>query len=162
MSLKLSKRLKEIVNMCEPCDTIIDVGTDHGKVAISIANGNIAHTILAVDNKKGPLLMCKKNASMYMTNKEVDFKILLSDGIRDLDKNVESGIIVAGMGYDNIKEILSDIKQYNYKYIILSPHTKIKELINFLDENNIYVVEQKNVLEWKKQYSIIKAKRKVV
>ena len=160
MSLKLSKRLKEIVDMCEPCDTIIDVGTDHGKVAIEIANKNIAKTVLAVDNKKGPLEMCKKNVCMYMHSETVDFKILLSDGIKDLNKEVLSGIIIAGMGYDSIKSILSDIQNYNFKYIILSPHTKITELIEFLNDKNIEVVEQKAVLECKKNYIIMKAKKK--
>lgn len=157
MSIKLSKRLAKIVDMCDKVDTIADVGTDHGKVPITLANLGIAKNVIAIDNKKGPLEICKKNAELYIDNKEVSFKALLSNGIDDLDKNIESGIIITGMGYDNIKEIICNINDYNYKYLILSPHTKINELIKYLYTMNIEIESQESVFEDDKYYYIIKA-----
>ena len=157
MSIKLSKRLSKIVSMCEPVDTIIDVGTDHGKVPITLANLGLAKNIIAVDNKKGPLEACIKNAKINIVNNDVNFKTLLSNGIEDIDKNIEAGIIITGMGYDNMREILININDYNFKYLLLSPHTKINELISFLTSLNIDIVEQETVFDDNKNYNIIKA-----
>ena len=156
MSIKLSKRLSKIVELCDPVDTIIDVGTDHGKVPITIANLGISKNVIAIDNKPGPLEFCKKNAELYLKNKNVNFKSQLSDGLEKVDKNIESGIIISGIGFDNMKEIIQDINEYNFKYMILSPHTKITELIKYLSTLDILVTEQENVFEDNKYYYIIK------
>ena len=159
MSLKLSKRLSKIVELCEPVDTIIDVGTDHGKVPITIANLGISNNVIAIDNKEGPIEICKKNAQIYLSNHSVKFNVLLSNGLEKVDKNIDSGIIISGIGYDNIKEIIKDINSYNFKYLILSPHTKVTELIKLLDLMNIEILEQVSVFEDDKYYFIIKARK---
>lgn len=161
MSLKLSKRIKKIIELCEPCDTIIDVGTDHGKVAITVANINISNEVIAIDNKKGPLQNCENNAKLYLNNDSAKFTLLLSDGLTNVNKNKEIGIIITGMGYDNIRQVLFNIKEYNFKYLILSPHTKINELISYLDSIDLMICEQECVFEDEKYYYIIKVKRKI-
>ena len=157
MSIKLSKRLSKIIEMCEPVDTIIDVGTDHGKVPITIANLGVSKNVIAIDNKPGPLEICKKNAELYMTNENVCFKTLLSNGLDKVDKSIESGIIISGIGFDNTKEIIKDINEFNFKYLILSPHTKVTELLKLLSTLNLVVNDQENVFEDDKYYYIIKA-----
>lgn len=159
MKLNLSKRLKKIVDMCEPCDLIADVGTDHGKVAISVANMNISNEVFAIDNKIEPLTTCEKNAKLYLNANSSKFTTICSNGIESLDRKREVGIIITGIGYDNMYNILLNINEYNYKYLILSPHTKITTLISFLDSINIRVVEQESVFEFDKYYYIIKAKK---
>ena len=157
MSIKLSKRLAKIVAMCDKVDTIVDVGTDHGKVPITLANLGIAKNVIAIDNKKGPLDTCIKNANLYIVNNSVNFKTLLSNGIDNIDKDIETGIIITGMGYDNIKDIIKNINDYNFKYLILSPHTKINELIKYLSSKFIKIISQESVYEDDKYYYIIKA-----
>ena len=157
MKLKLSKRLELIVSMCEYCDTIIDVGTDHGKVPITIANIGLAKNVIAIDNKKGPLKTCEENAKLFLMNDRVSFTTLLSNGLTKVDKDIECAIIISGMGYDNIKEILCDICERNYKYLILSPHTKIDDFKEFLLDNNIKIIEDREVYEDNKNYHIFKA-----
>ena len=161
MKLKLSKRLDLIVKMCDYCETIIDVGTDHGKVPITIANLGLAKNVIAIDNKKGPLKSCDENAKLYLTNDNVSFTTLLSDGLSKIPKNIECAIIIAGIGYDNMKEILVDIEERNYKYLILSPHTKIDKFIEFLLSKNIIIIENRQIFEDNKNYNIIKAVRNV-
>ena len=160
MTFNLSKRLKKIVSMCEPVDTIVDVGTDHGKVAITLSNMCISKNVIAIDNKPGPLKFCEENAKEYLESSHSNFTTLLCDGITKLDKKVECGIIIAGIGYDNLIEIISNVSEYNYKYLILSPHTKITELIKYLDKHDIDLIEQENVFEDDKYYYILKAKKR--
>ena len=160
MTLNLSKRLKKIVSMCEPVDTIVDVGTDHGKVAITLSNMGISKNVIAIDNKSGPLRACYENAKEYLKPGHSNFTTLLSEGITRLDKTIECGIIIAGIGYDNLIEIISNISEYNYKYLILSPHTKITELIKYLDLHNMDLIEQENIFEDDKYYYILKARKR--
>lgn len=160
MTFNLSKRLNKIISMCEPVDTIVDVGTDHGKVAITISNLGISKNVIAIDNKPGPLKFCEENARAYLENGHSNFSTVLCDGITKLDKTIECGIIIAGIGYDNLIEIIKDISEYNYKYLILSPHTKITELIKYLDAHNIDLIEQENIFEDDKYYYILKAKKR--
>ena len=159
MKLSLSKRLTKIVEMCDEVDTIIDVGTDHGKVPITLANLGEANNVIAIDNKTGPLKVCEDNAKIYLNDKDFNFKTLLCDGLSKVDKNIECGIIITGMGFDIMSNILSNINEYNYKYLILSPHTKITELIKLLYKLNIDLIEQNSVYEDEKYYYILKAKK---
>ena len=156
MSLKLSKRMMKIVELCDTCDTIIDVGTDHGKVPITIANLNLAKNVIAIDNKRGPLKACEENANLYLTNSNASFSTLLSEGLTKVDKDIECGIIITGIGYDNMCEILSDINERNFKYLILSPHTKIDSLIEFLTNIGLKVETHVEMDEDKKHYHILK------
>ena len=156
MKLKLSKRLELIVKMCDYCDTIIDVGTDHGKVPITIANLGLAKNVIAIDNKKGPLKTCAENAYIHLKNEDVSFTTLLSDGLTKVDKSIECAIIITGMGYDNMCEILSDINERNFKYLILSPHSKIDKFKEFLSDKNLSIIEENSIFEDKKNYSIMK------
>ena len=160
MNLKLSKRLELIVKMCDYCDTIIDVGTDHGKVPITIANLGLAKNVIAIDNKKGPLKTCAENASIYLKNENVSFTTLLSDGLSKVDKSIKCAIIITGMGYDNMCEILNDINERNVNYLILSPHSKIDKFKKFLLDNNLCVIEENFIFEEKKNYSIMKVIKK--
>lgn len=156
MKLKLSKRLELIVKMCDCSDTIIDVGTDHGKVPITIANLGLAKNVIAIDNKKGPLETCDKNAKIFLHNKDVLFTTLLSEGLEKVDKDIECGIIITGIGYDNMCEILSDINERNFKYLILSPHSKLDKFKEFLNDLNLKIIEENTIFEDKKNYSILK------
>lgn len=159
MGLKLSKRMETIVAMCDPTDTIVDVGTDHGKVAIAVANAKLANQVIASDINDKPLNACIENAKLYLDNNSFDFKTLVSDGLKGIDKGIRCGIIIAGIGYDLICEILKDIDEYNFEYLILSPHTKQAEFVKFLQEKNLRVVEERTVYEDEKAYFIFKVRR---
>ena len=56
-----------------------------------------------------------------------------------------------------MKEIIKDINEFNFKYLILSPHTKVTELLKLLSTLNLVINEQENVFEDDKYYYIIKA-----
>lgn len=156
MGLGLSKRMQAIVSMCDKVHTIVDVGTDHGKIAIEVANKGISKCVIATDINVKPLAACINNAKTYLENEDVDFKTLVSDGLEKIDKSIETGIIIAGMGFDLICDILTNIDEYNYKYLILSPQTKQAEFVRFLQSKNLDVVEERTVYEDDKAYFIFK------
>ncbi len=51
--MKLSKRLQAIYDMV-PSGVAADVGSDHGKLIISLFEGGVISKGYAIENKKGP------------------------------------------------------------------------------------------------------------
>ncbi len=50
----LSKRLSMILDLVEPCDTLADVGTDHGYLALEAILSGKAKQVIAADVRQGP------------------------------------------------------------------------------------------------------------
>ncbi len=53
--MEISLRLKEIANMVDKCQSVVDVGTDHAYIPIYLIKNNICKSAIAGDINKGPL-----------------------------------------------------------------------------------------------------------
>ena len=158
--LKLTKRLKEIVDFVDECDTIIDIGTDHGKVPITLANIGKAKNIIATDINEGPLIACKKNAYKYLQNENVKISFIKTNGLIGIDKNLKAEVIITGMGFDLIREILKNVGEYAIDKLIVSPHTKPTEFIKFVNEINFEIMKIKTIYEDNICYFVFKCYKK--
>lgn len=137
----ISKRIKTVSSFIKPFTRIADVGCDHGYLIIeAFLNHNITFA-QAIENKKSPLLSAKENIKKYDFFKKVVFT--LSNGITDLDKQVEV-LIIAGLGGLNIIEILSanPSKLRNIKRIILQPNRNIYEVRKWTLENKWEIINE--------------------
>ena len=154
--LKLTKRLKGIVDFTDEYDTIIDVGTDHGKVPITLANMGKAKNIIATDVNLEPLNVCKNNAKKYLLNKNFPISFIKTNGLLGIDKNLDCEVIISGMGYDLIKDILNDINEYSIKELIISPHTKPNEFVKLVPKLGFNIIDIKTIFEDDKCYFVFK------
>ena len=121
--MRLSARHEAIVSQVTPGAKVLDVGTDHGFVAIALVKRGIASYVCASDINEGPLWRAQENMELY----GVDFPLYLADGIIDVPIDNIDTIIIAGMGGELIAEILSKRDLADRK-LILCPHTKAHEL----------------------------------
>ena len=153
--MKVSNRLKFIASLCNKCNTFADIGTDHGYVPYLMLKDNKAKKIIATDVRIKPINTAKANLSKF-DQKRLDFRV--GDGLSVIDYDEAEGICICGMGYDLIKNILSNIELYNFRYLIVSPHTKQKEFEKFIIKKglfyNLYIIEDN-----KKTYYIYKIRR---
>lgn len=141
----ISKRIKTVSSFIKPFTRIADVGCDHGYLIIeAFLQQNITFA-QAIDNKEAPLLSAKENIQGYDFFNNVVFT--LSDGIKDLDKQVEV-LIIAGIGGLNIIEILTanPSKLHNIKRIILQPNRNLYEVRKWALENN-WEISNETILE---------------
>lgn len=158
--ITLSKRLGVLASMVEPCDTVTDVGCDHGLLALWLIDKGICKKAAASDINRGPLDTARANAKAYGIQADrIDF--ILSDGllgIAPFEKGFNT-LVIAGMGGLLIKEILekSRDKAKLYEPLILSPHTKQYELRRYLTENGYIITDERYVCEDEKLYVMIKA-----
>lgn len=160
--MKLTKRFSAIVSLCEKVDIVVDVATDHGTVPIYIANENIAKEVIATDINEGPLNKCIENKNKYLTNKNVDFRTVLCDGLKGIEKCTNGRsrtIIITGIGCELMMDILADINEYDFEYLILCVHSKTYEFRKYLQNKGLAIIDEKIVFENGQYYFIEKCKK---
>lgn len=148
----LSKRLETIIYLVDQGENVADIGSDHGFIVIELINRNIAASCLAVENKIGPYTNLVKNTSLIK-----NIKTSLSDGLKEVDKQF-STVIIAGMGFNTIKEIINDsIEKLDFiDTFIIDSHTLTYELRKFMSEIGYFIKDEKCLIENKIFYEIIK------
>ncbi len=151
----LSKRLQTIQDMISKNAVVADVGSDHGKLIISLFKDGIISHGYAIENKKGPY-----NRLVKAIEKEnlIDFIVpLLSDGITDLPNAVDT-VVIAGMGGQTIIEILTSHKEKlkNVNTIIIDAHSAIKKTREEIANLGYVIAEEKIIKEENQFYEIIK------
>jgi tRNA (adenine22-N1)-methyltransferase len=126
-----------------------DIGTDHGKLPISmLMNGKIKKAIFC-DINEGPIAIAIKNINKEKLKGQ--YEIRIGYGIEKLEKGEVDCIVIAGMGGLLIKDILSkDLEKSNsYRKIILQPRSNQDKLRQWILENQLWIVDEELVREGK-------------
>lgn len=152
--MKLSKRLQAIYDMV-PSGVVADVGSDHGKLIISLFENGVISKGYAIENKKGPYARLEKAIKDRGLEKNVI--PMLSDGISELPSDVDT-VIIAGMGGFNIVEILKSHvrKLKNVRTIIVDAHKSIPEMRKQICKLGYVIADEEMVYEDNIYYEIIK------
>ena len=156
--MKLSRRLQTIFNMLPSGGIAADVGSDHGKLIISLLLENKISKGYAIENKKGPFLRLKKEIENYhLSNKII---AMFSDGVSELPSDTDK-VVVAGMGGNLIINILKSHQEKleNVEYIIVDPHNAIKEVREEISNLNYHIVDEEIIKEDDIYYEIILFKK---
>ena len=135
------KRLEQIKALIRSRIGVIDVGTDHAFLPISLALAGYAGNLIASDIHPLPLQAAVKNAQIQGVRDRIVFR--LSDGLDACHPEEVDTVILAGMGGDLICSIL-DRAEWTMdceKQLLLQPMTKA-EILRFWLYNNGYVIER--------------------
>ena len=151
--MKLSKRLQTIYDMV-PSGVVADVGSDHGKLIISLFENGVISKGYAIENKVGPYNRLVKAIKESNAKGVVP---MLSDGISELPSDVDV-IVIAGMGGFNVLEILKKHpgKLKNIKAIIVDAHSSVPELRKQVCKMGFVIADEDIVYESGIYYEIIK------
>ncbi len=141
----LSKRLQIIADLVPKDSNVADIGCDHGYLLIYLKDNHFNGKLLGIDNKKGPLESFRNNLIQKKYENEITIK--LSDGLKDIDNSFNT-IVIAGMGFDNIKKIVLGSKEKldNIETFIIDSHTKEPEVRKFFVELG-YKIEEELIIE---------------
>ena len=154
---KLSKRLLAIAEMV-PNSVVADIGSDHGKLMISLFNSGKIIKGYAIENKKGPYSRLVK----ALEKEEIIDSVipLFSDGISDLPSSVTT-VVIAGMGGKTIVEILKkhQSKLKNVDTLILDAHSCIPFLREEVSKIGYAISDERIVKEDDVFYEIIKFRK---
>ena len=152
--LNLDKRLETIVDLCDNCKVIADIGCDHGLVTAELVLQNKADLVVSTEISreclnKAIMLADKINILPFISFRECDgFKL-----VTRYDK-VEQAVI-AGMGGKKIIDIMEHKppKLWNF---VLQPMSDVIELRKFLIQNRYKILVDKLIKQGDKYYNVIK------
>lgn len=158
--MELSKRLDLIVNHIKDCDTLVDVGTDHGYIPIHVVKSGICKSAIASDINKDPLDKAKLNAIFEEVDEKIDTR--LGGGLSTVEVNEVEACVIAGMGGNLIRDILEADKEKvkGFKFLILQPAQNPEVLREYLYTNGYEVIEEDLCIEEDKYYELFKVRVK--
>ena len=152
----LNKRLQAVSELIEPCDVLMDVGSDHGFLPMYLLQeGIIKHAIIG-DLNSGPLDQAKKN---FKNHEHLNTTFVLSNGISGFIEAIDC-VVIAGMGFETIQTIIEqDFQRFkSISQIIIQSNTKIEELRKYLNDNNFRILDESIIKDRKYYYPILKVK----
>lgn len=156
--MKLSARLKKIVEFADKCGVVADIGTDHALVPVYLIENRLYQKAYACDIRPLPL----KRAEKYILSRNLSDKIstILSNGLQNVPDDTDT-VIIAGMGGEMIIDILLSDQAHKSSTFVLQAMTAVDSLREFLYKNGYRIIDEDIVAEQngKKLYSVIKTKK---
>ncbi len=144
-AIKLSARLEAIAKLAPSFGGVADVGTDHGYIPVWLAQSGHNGKLFATDINNAPLEHAKQTAIENGQDGKISFH--LCDGLAALNESDVATVIIAGMGGENIAEILAAVPwtKGNNCFLILQPMSKSAHLRKWLLENGYKVLSEQLV-----------------
>ena len=150
----ISNRLNQIVNFIKDDHDVADIGSDHGLLLVLLNERNFSNKALGVENKIGPYKNLER--TIKSINKP-NFSSNLSSGLDNVSENYQT-IVIAGMGFNNIKEIvLRDFDKGNHREtFVIDSHTNQDEVRTFFYNLGYKVDDEMIIYEDSIYYDIIR------
>ena len=155
--LHLTPRLTAVADLVLPCDCVADIGTDHAYVPIYLLQAGKVSRAIAADIHKQPLENARRSVEHYGLEDRVELR--LSDGLQNICAGEAQTIIIAGMGGEQIAEMLylTPWLQKKDTQLVLQPMTHSEDVRRALRENGFSKVFETTVAEGRRIYLVISA-----
>ncbi len=141
----ISKRIKLIASMISNEESVLDIGCDHGYLALQLRlNGNF-RPIICSDNKIGPLNNARKNLLGYD-----DISFVLTSGAEKITEPVHT-VVMSGLGYQTVTDIITASRPYFdlCERLIIQINTLQDKLRRWLMENGYMIVDEKMIKDYR-------------
>lgn len=140
--IPLSPRLLCCASMVKG-DYVCDIGTDHALLPVWLVTTGKCSRALATDSREGPLRAARATVERYHAGQDVT--LLLSDGFRKIPKKGITDVVIAGLGGETIRDMLSDASAAwlsSGVNLVLQPMTKAPVLRDFLARKGFTVTKE--------------------
>lgn len=154
--MHLSKRLEVCVNFTDGFLNLADIGTDHAQLPIAAIQRGYVSKAQAIDNKYGPYVIAFSTVKKWEMEQKI--KVILGDGLEKIDDDTDV-CVIAGMGGDVIKDILTAHSTKNIKRLILQPNKDAHKIRAILKDINFKVIDELVLEEQNIIYNIIVLER---
>lgn len=157
--MQLSKRLQAVADMLTTCDTLADVGTDHGYIPIYAVQHNIARRVIAMDINRGPINRAASHIAEYGLEAYIETRCC--DGVSSLAPGEADAVVIAGMGGGLMQKILTEgeLVFREVKQIILQPQSEIAGIRMYLAGHGYDILKEDMILEDGKFYTVMQVHR---
>ena len=155
--MRTSKRLKAITEFIDENDKIIDIGCDHALLDVYLKEEYPNINVIASDISEGAIKQAKKTIEKHNMDEEIDVRI--GDGLTVADTDEYDTIVISGMGFYTIKDILSNKdKLKDVKKIIIQSNTDIIKLRKYIIKLGYKITREKLIEDKDIVYTIIEFK----
>lgn len=127
MRLHADTRLRAVLDEIQ-CQTLADIGCDHGRVSVGALLEGKAAKVISVDRSAASLHKCKLLGEEAGVEDRLDCR--LGDGFNPIKEGEADVAVIAGMGGHEIIKILSSVR-YNGRLLLVA-HQDADELRRFL------------------------------
>ena len=155
--MRTSKRLKAITEFIDENDKIIDIGCDHALLDVYLKEEYPNINVIASDISEGAIKQAKKTIEKHNMDEEIDVRI--GDGLTVADTDEYDTIVISGMGFYTIKDILSNKdKLKDVKKIIIQSNTDRIKLRKYIIKLGYKITREKLIEDKDIVYTIIEFK----
>lgn len=156
--LKPQGRLSLCADFVREGSRLADIGTDHGYLPIELCLSGKIPSALACDINPLPLRSAEENIARFGLSKKIQTR--LSDGLGEVAADEVDDVVIAGMGGELIRDILTAAPwvKDEEKRLVLQPMTHHEDLVEWLYENGFEITAQKAVLDEGKYYTVLSAR----
>lgn len=150
---RLSLRLQTVAGLVPPCARLIDIGTDHAWLPISLLMQNRCQSALAIDVRPGPLAIAKRNIRSAGLTDRIETR--LGNGLDGLDLQPDDAVVIAGLGGYEMMDILGSQPRF-CRAIVLQPMKSLPELRLWLGRQGYRIDEESLAAETHRVYAVIR------
>jgi tRNA (adenine22-N1)-methyltransferase len=151
-------RIKAIVKLIKKNSVVIDVGSDHAILAITLLKEHIAKHVYNIELNKLPY----ENTINKLTKAGLIDKTtnILCDGLQtDSIKSKIDYCVISGMGARNIIDILESAnKSIKIKHYIFIPHRNPELLKSYLIQHKFKIEHEENIEQHGYSYTLLEIK----
>ncbi|OPX88533.1 MAG: tRNA (adenine(22)-N(1))-methyltransferase [Pelotomaculum sp. PtaB.Bin104] len=155
--MELNRRLACLAALVPPGCIAADIGTDHAYLPIYLVEKDVCRVVIATDIKDGPF----RTAAGKIKEHQVEDRVILrqGDGLKVLNPLEADVLVLAGMGGNTIREILSASPHIlsGAKRMLLQPMADAADLRFWLCDNGWRIADEQLVEEDGRVYLIIVA-----
>ena len=158
VKLDLSPRLQLLADWVPSGARVVDVGTDHAFLPVWLVLHEKVVSAIASDLREGPLARGAETAKEHGVANRVEMR--LCNGLAEIGPEEADVVIVAGMGGENIAQILEAAPWTadGAHTMLLQPMSKTDVLRYFLAHNGYEIIREKLVMDRGTVYPVMEVK----
>lgn len=149
-------RLEAVFDIVPLAESIADIGTDHGYLAVELIVRGKAKRVIAGDVHKGPLESAKSYVISRGLSNVIDCR--LGDGLQITKKGELNGAICCGMGGFLMRDIVEEGPE-PLEFYVLQPQNGQAELRQYMVEKGYRIVKEIIMKDMGKMYTAFVAVR---
>lgn len=140
--MKLTNRLQAAADLVPVCESMADIGTDHGYLPISLVQEGLVRRAIACDVNEGPLTRAREDVISSGLSRQIGLR--LGGGLAPLAKGEVDGVTICGMGGLLMRDILlADMeKAQALSWLVLQPQGHVAELRRFLSTHHFCIEKE--------------------
>jgi len=155
--IALSVRLQAVADMVPSCDTVADIGCDHGKAAVALVQSGKAQRAVCGDISDASLDKARMLADERGLKDRISLRV--GDGLAVLQPGEADAAVIAGMGGILIATILTEGADRAPEVLVLSPNRDAATVRHTLIALGYRIADEALVCEAGHYYPVILAVR---